>query len=268
MSEQLPPPDISTRVEMAPPAGYEIELSAEQHRQQIAGELGAIVIHNETADTDTETLHSIREQLLFAPLPDLESGEDTVDDYSYLFADDDIFNNKMAEFEHEQNHPDYAKQNMQKRASVTRESQDAARRELTSLKGKDQQLDIIIDTYQKEKQLFGDDMLKALRTDGQLRIQVGRRLLELVNANIMGVRSGNGYKRTDAPGYENMPKDMKSTEYVAILMLSMLDGSYKENASDTIQKDADGRVTLGLHRTAAKQALRELSYYSENANKK
>jgi hypothetical protein len=58
------------------------------------------------------------------------------------------------------------------------------------------------------------------------------------------------------PGYEDIPS-MSSHEYVALLALAKLDGSfnYEGYFQDSIQHDESGNVLLGQHRAAADMML-------------
>ena len=67
-------------------------------------------------------------------------------------------------------------------------------------------------------------------------------------------------KSANSDGYEHIGK-MLSSEYVAVLMLSMLDGSFDANRADTTcsHHNKDGSNGYGQHREAAMHVLKYLS---------
>lgn len=115
-----------------------------------------------------------------------------------------------------------------------------------------------------------DTIMNKLRSDHVLRCEV---ITMFMNA-IQAVRQKNdgslasrvmsddpdNLKSANSDGYEHIGK-MLSSEYVAVLMLSMLDGSFDVNRADTTwsHNNKDGSRGYGQHREAAMRILEYLS---------
>lgn len=229
--------------------------------EETTKDIGGLMLGQEVERT-VEVASKTRHELLFAPLPDLEQSSDTVEtDYSYMFGTDEEFENHFKKIESEK--PDTDEENLKKRATVTDESVSSAKLELISLSGKDEVLDGILEEFSAETGLRSlNDMVKQIRINPELRLKVGNRILEIVEKYPYSIRSGIDQKKSSYPGYEKMPADMTSKEYVAVLILSMLDGTFKNNPSDPIVKDNYGEVKLGKHRNVANSIIRNFESYS------
>lgn len=114
----------------------------------------------------------------------------------------------------------------------------------------------IVDQAAKELPLIGRDKLipKFLRENHEVRIKLGQYLL-----HTLGEMGGlpdkihyNWDKNPNARGYTRMP----SKEYVAVLALAMLDGTFKANPSMPIMKRANGTFDDGTYRDTAQKLLR------------
>jgi len=109
--------------------------------------------------------------------------------------------------------------------------------------------------------LSPEDAMQLLREDSSLRKEIGVYLLDKLKTStaILPERvARNAQKNANMPGYENIP-NMSSHEYVALLALAKLDGtfSYGGYLEDAIQHDVSGNVTLGQHRAAADMMLQK-----------
>ena len=101
--------------------------------------------------------------------------------------------------------------------------------------------------------------IDELRTNEALRCAVLEHLqekLEKVHWSKLPERvMRNEQKVPNSKGYENI-KDMKSREYVALLALSMMDGSFDYSKEENIlNPTSDGKVIAGQHRWAAQELL-------------
>ena len=100
------------------------------------------------------------------------------------------------------------------------------------------------------------ELLESLRSDLALRCELGRHFMEKIpNVAYLPERvernDPNNLKNPNHPGYTAMT----SHEYVAVLALSMIDGSFDTVKEDGIGRNEFGEVTYGQHRYAARQLL-------------
>ena len=251
----------------------DLESSAEAIGQRVQKGVGGIALGTEL-EGSPELAPKTRDDKLFAPLLDLEysSGvlsEEDNDMYGKLvYGTDDEAEGVQTGLE---NNMSSRERGFRERSRVTKESLDSASRELMSLKYKDPIINDILTKFQSENNnVYGDELLKAIRVNPELRKAIGSRLRDLSEANAYSVRTGIGtaLKKVDAPGYELMPPRMTSKEYVGLLMLAMIDGSYKENPSDPIIKDNFGSVITGNHRSSARSILRSVGSLSTITNQR
>lgn len=97
------------------------------------------------------------------------------------------------------------------------------------------------------------DVMAGIRHDPELRIKVGQSLQREAKANEYAVRSGPEQKSPNARGYEGIKPT--SQEYVALLMLAMVDGTFKSADADPGRNEKFYSPTVGLHRPVAERLL-------------
>ncbi len=105
------------------------------------------------------------------------------------------------------------------------------------------------------------DIVDKIRTDPELRYQLGKHYLDKITRNYARMPSRiGGIDVTKSPkfnGYGTLP----SRDYVALLALAMLDGSFDYSLEEKIyDHDARGVATLGQHRAAARTILNAREY--------
>jgi len=153
-----------------------------------------------------------------------------------------------------------AKRSKNERGSISEESLETAKNEYMGplLQGdKDPKIAEIIKLHAKTETMSPDDAMQLLREDSSLRKEVGAYLLAKLEANtaILPERvARNNQKKANKAGYESIPS-MSSHEYVALLAIAKLDGSFNYE-QDPIQNDESGNVLLGQHRVAADMMLK------------
>lgn len=101
-----------------------------------------------------------------------------------------------------------------------------------------------------------EGLLEALRSDIELRCELGRHFMEKIPTvpylpERVERNDPNNLKNPNYPGY----MAMTSHEYVAVLALSMIDGSFHTDSEEGIGRNEFGEVTFGQHRHAARQVL-------------
>jgi hypothetical protein len=94
----------------------------------------------------------------------------------------------------------------------------------------------------------------TIRKNAELRYELGSyylrdKLPQLIDKLPRQV-AANDQKRPKHMGYKDIPQ-LGSQEYVAMLALAMLDGTYAEPGADTTELYESGDVKLGEHRAAA-----------------
>lgn len=107
---------------------------------------------------------------------------------------------------------------------------------------------------------------ELLRTDNNLRLTVGTYLLDKLKNHIhpnvlpFQARRETG-KGTPVPGYEDV---RSNNEYIALLALGMLDGTFdpQRAGTDTVAYDRHKDTGPGQHRYAAMQLLRDSGEYN------
>ena len=189
-----------------------------------------------------------RVEQLFAPVGVEESHEDRNQGFDHLFDPDYDASKVRVE--------DAAVRGPEGRQKVTAESEQDAADALRYAVSGDYDLKRIIDQYNPNR-FVGQDLVRHLRTDPEARVAVGKYLMSRFEEEVLSmgdrVRHDAG-KRPNFKGYEGLGS-LKSSEYVPLLALSMIDGTYHEAAADTEQRKDNGAVTNGEHRQAARQIL-------------
>jgi len=162
---------------------------------------------------------------------------------------------QRAEQEHMQRlfaFPDSRDDRMHMRTSVTDES---LRDALDAYVAADDDVKRLVDTFAEGQLMLQRDAAEAIRSNNQLRLALGRHLLDKLNhMPFLPSRLSNDteIKRPNVDGYD---EPMTSKEYAALLAISMLDGTYKNSPGDKIYIDRYGEVKNGQHRYAAQEVL-------------
>lgn len=189
-----------------------------------------------------------RVERLFAPVEVEESQESANRGFDHLF--DPNYDASKLKVE------DAAVRGPEGRQKVTPESEQDAVDALRYAVSGDHDLKRIIEQHNPDR-LIGQDLVRHLRTDQDVRVAVGKYLMSKFEEEVLSmgdrVRRG-GEKRPNFKGYEHLGK-LKSSEYVPLLAMSMIDGTYHEAAADSEQRKDNGAVTNGEHRQAARQIL-------------
>ena len=142
------------------------------------------------------------------------------------------------------------------RQRVTEESMLSAVQSLNLAKLADDHISRIIAEHNPTN-VRGVELVEKLRTDPELRIHLGKYLMSKFDEYrfAMGDRvQRDTQKKPNYKGYEHLGP-MKSSEYVPLLALSMLDGTFIDAQEDYEQVKDDGTVTNGEHRQAARLVL-------------
>lgn len=206
-----------------------------------------------------------REKLLFEPYTASDVSDPSEFDYDAgIFGDDVQRQEALGNIKPEPLDPEQRdKEAFIKRGKVTEESVNAALPNLRGLRD-DRVIKQELTRYTDEHPgTFRDaDIMKALREDDQLRLSVGARLLSAAAAYPYEV-SSEEVKASQYPGYRHIP-NMKSKEYVALLALSMADGTYKDpgQAMGTQHNRMMVREN-GRHREAARGVLRMITKWDQ-----
>ena len=154
-----------------------------------------------------------------------------------------------------------AENNLEGRDKVLPENIEKAQNVFYNAIAHDDMLESIVNEYAESP-----DMIDELRINEAMRCAILEHLekkLNNIHPNGLPSRvSRNGYKSPNSKGYEHI-KNLKSKEYVCMLALSMMDGSFNYSREENIPQSMDGggKVAAGQHRYAA-QLLLDTSYYS------
>ncbi|MCE7936917.1 hypothetical protein DYH10_03995 [Candidatus Saccharibacteria bacterium CPR2] len=107
--------------------------------------------------------------------------------------------------------------------------------------------------------LLMGNMVEDVRTNPDLRIEIARATLESIEEHISLFPDRIRRNTEKLPGLTGYPERVTSREYVALLCLSMLDGTFQNDRvpkSDNIQYDQEyGSVESGQHRASAEMLL-------------
>lgn len=104
------------------------------------------------------------------------------------------------------------------------------------------------------------DVVSLLRTNANLRLEAGKLFIDKINdlAKINKLPSRVTENKQKNPNHYGYEGEIRSREYVAVLCLSMLDGTYDDASTKgdpiTILEET-GKVSLGMHRAAAEIVL-------------
>jgi len=215
-----------------------------RRQEQLQTELGERAMQHEV-----DAPYSQRIETLFAPVKREQSAE-VIKSYDYL-VDPDF---DMSQFSVE----GASVRNGKERGVTTDTSLETARTEYMGplLNGqKDRRIAAIIRDHAKSETISSDDAMKLLREDSSLRKEVGAYLLRKIDDNEHNLPervARNAQKNANWGGYDDIP-NMRSQEYVALLALAKLDGTfnYDDYLQDSVVTDDSGNVILGQHRAAA-----------------
>jgi hypothetical protein len=142
------------------------------------------------------------------------------------------------------------------RQAVTDESVRSAVQSLNLAKLADDHISRIIAEH-NPTQVSGVELVEKLRTDPELRTHLGKYLMSKFDEYrvAMGDRvQRDVQKRPNYKGYEHLGA-LRSSEYVPLLAMSMIDGTFIDAREDHEQVKDNGAVTNGEHRQAARLVL-------------
>jgi len=135
------------------------------------------------------------------------------------------------------------------RTEVTPESEaDAA----YAYRFADQDIKDIIAPYKNDQYWREEDMPELLRMNGELRIALGRYLIDKFSAIVTQLPDRvvtNSESNMKSPGHAGYPDKMLSRDYASVLALSMLDGTFKkrrDNGDTSEHRDA-AQMVLGIY---------------------
>lgn len=138
---------------------------------------------------------------------------------------------------------------------------EVAKRILTEAKTKSWELgEIITDYLAEHNQLKNVDTVQVIREDQNLRTLISEYLFTKLQVMITDMPERvrkNTNKTPGYPGYEAFGP-LTSEEYVILLALSMLDGTFNYDSEDAVNRTYSGptyEVKHGQHRTAAELLL-------------
>ena len=223
------------------------ENKALRGQEQLQTEIGESAVQHEV-----DAPYAKRLEKLFAPVK-IEETQAPAISYDSLFDPNNDLQNRPVEGAAIRNEG-------KQRGVVTEESLKVARDEYMEplLQGsKDVRISEMIKAAAHNSPLTSEDAMQLLREDSSLRKEVGAYLLAKLEADtaILPERvARNNQKKANMAGYESIPS-MSSHEYVALLAIAKLDGSFNYE-QDPIQEDKSGNVLLGQHRAAADMMLK------------
>ncbi len=231
----------------------------ELNRWQVENPSG--IASKKTELSSAEIYTKRRLEKLFAPPKVVgehsENSEDGIKelDYKYLFEDDEIIPNTPSSKN---------VQSAEKKAlPIDDEDLKQAAYELRSALG-NQRVAEIIQKYNKEHAYKSEDLVGLVRRDAGLRYELGAHFVDLLDTGEAGGMpyriTHDDWKTPSHGGYEDLGGKVRSREYVAKLVLSMLDGTFDVSADKQDPIDIRYGDGLGQHRTAARQLLRYLSH--------
>ena len=193
------------------------------------------------------------------------SDRDVVDTNPYArleqMLNPDVSDEQVAEMAKQYIYSRLAENNLEGRDKVLPENIEKAQNVFYNAIAHDDMLESIVNEYAESP-----DMIDVLRINEAMRCAILEHLekkLNNIHPNGLPSRvSRNGYKSPNSKGYEHI-KNLKCKEYVCMLALSMMDGSFNYSREENIPQSMDGggKVAAGQHRYAA-QLLLDTSYYS------
>lgn len=202
-----------------------------------------------------ESIRNPRLEKIFAPV---EAEAVVEPNYDHLFSLDEEMDGDIS---------DAGKKEEFRRGSVTKDSEgftltevlprfdeggDLSRSEIAS---------IVAGSLDPGTKISSKEAMINIRSNKDLRLALGEYFLrrQELFADVLPARVADSshYKSPPIPGYDELGK-IKSREYVALLALAMLDGTFspdKARSSDFMDIAPDGKVIRGQHRAAATEIL-------------
>lgn len=141
---------------------------------------------------------------------------------------------------------------LDKRLKVTDESLGDA---VLAYQLSDREVKAIVEKYATPERWRTEDMHELIRENNELRVELGEYILQKLNSSIALPDRvwRNGQKRINYTGYDY--PDVSSHEAVALIALSMLDGTFKRTPHDPVEIDKSENVVCGQHRWTAANIL-------------
>ena len=231
-----------------------LETRNNRMRKQTLGSVALDFVQGEEGNTP-ETAKEKRVSELFGAYngPVASSGDF---DYDKLYDPEYEYPNRDRQFTRE----DLIREGLEKRFTVTEESLRSAEPHFRGVTSRDPVIAQTIREFKETRGVWGEkEVMAALRTDSALRQAVGRRIMERVEANPYAVGATENKKTPTHPGYSHY-ENLTGREYVALLVMSMIDGTFKESEAKStpiihskVMQTDDGRS-----REAALAVLREI----------
>ncbi len=141
---------------------------------------------------------------------------------------------------------------LDKRLKVTDESLGDA---VLAYQLSDREVKAIVENYVTPERWRTEDMHELIRENNELRVELGEYILRKLSSSIALPDRvwRNGQKRINYTGYDY--PNVSSHEAVALVALSMLDGTFKRTPHDPVEADERGNVVCGQHRWTAANIL-------------
>lgn len=195
-----------------------------------------------------------RLELLFEPRVSVAKMPEP--EYDYLFAPDDSYGVELTLHQRESANIAAEQRNM---VVVTDETRKDALDALQQSLRFNPELNRLISGAHPEALPGSLAMVDAIRLEPGLRMEIGKYFLDKISRRVATLPErlrDNTEKSPRRRGYAHIPR-LTSREYVALLCLAMLDGSFDSQsaASDPITYDSRGEVEFGQHRSAARDIL-------------
>lgn len=175
-------------------------------------------------------------------------------DEEYLFGDKDVVATESSE-------SGFGVSNEKKAHRLREEDIQQATHELRGVM-KNPVIASIINQY-KGSLYRAEDLVGLVRKSADVRQQLGAHIVDLLDRGEGGAMPyrivRDDWKTPNHAGYEDLAGKVRSREYVAKLVLAMLDGTFDISQSNKDPIDIVHGDGLGQHRTAAQQVLRHLA---------
>ena len=198
-----------------------------------------------------EELERLHFEQVFQPFPSSEAVYELPDDYfAHLLNDTEPRTGSVE---------DAAVRESKDGIKVTDKTQADAEFIVGQLVGRSGLLGELLGNYMRAKDIStSGDLVKAIHDDLGVRVGLGRLFLDQleIRSSYMPDRvKRNTQKVSMIPGYKDRGP-LTSREYVALLALAKLDGTYdKDREREPISYNPDGSARDGQHRWAAEELL-------------
>lgn len=121
----------------------------------------------------------------------------------------------------------------------------------------DREVKAIVEKYATPERWRTEDMHELIRENNELRVELGEYILQKLESSSIALPDRvlrNGQKNINYTGYDY--PNVSSHEAVALIALSMLDGTFKRTPHDPVEIDeSTGSVVRGQHRWTAANIL-------------